>query len=70
MFSTQAGRNLSSTPARPRACPLTACWKARSADRVDVYNGAVRFPMTGYSPQDYAENMARMKAAPERFTLI
>ena len=25
-------------------------------DRVRVYNGAVRFPMTGYSPADYAEN--------------
>jgi L-alanine-DL-glutamate epimerase-like enolase superfamily enzyme len=39
-------------------------------DRVRVYNGAVRFPMTGYSPQDYADNMARMKASPEGFTLI
>ena len=39
-------------------------------DRVRVYNGAVRFPMTGYSPQDYAENMARMRAAPEKFSLI
>src|ERR671925_1089251 len=39
-------------------------------DRVRVYNGAVRFPMTGYSPDDYAENMARMKASPEGFTLI
>ncbi len=39
-------------------------------DRVRVYNGAVRFPMTGYSPQDYAENMARMRASPEGFTLI
>jgi len=39
-------------------------------DQVRVYNGAVRFPMTGYSPQDYAENMARMKASPEGFTLI
>src|SRR5579859_7036861 len=38
--------------------------------RVRVYNGAVRFPMTGYAPGDYAENMARMKAAPEGFTLI
>ena len=27
-------------------------------DRVRVYNGAVRFPMTGQTPQDYAENMA------------
>ena len=33
-------------------------------DRVRVYNGAVRFPMTGYTPEDYAENMAKMKARP------
>jgi L-alanine-DL-glutamate epimerase-like enolase superfamily enzyme len=39
-------------------------------DRVRVYNGAVRFPMGGHTPKDYAENMARMKAAPERFSII
>jgi L-alanine-DL-glutamate epimerase-like enolase superfamily enzyme len=39
-------------------------------DRVRVYNGAVRFEMTGHSPQDYAENMAKMKAAKEGFTII
>jgi L-alanine-DL-glutamate epimerase-like enolase superfamily enzyme len=39
-------------------------------DKVRVYNGAVRFPMAGSSPQDYAENMAKMKAAPEGFTII
>jgi L-alanine-DL-glutamate epimerase-like enolase superfamily enzyme len=39
-------------------------------DRVRVYNGAVRFPMNGESPADYAENMARMKAAPEEFSII
>src|SRR5579884_4030787 len=39
-------------------------------DRVRVYNGAVRFPMTGQSPQDYAENMAKMKESKEGFTLI
>ncbi|HWD98474.1 MAG TPA: mandelate racemase/muconate lactonizing enzyme family protein [Bryobacteraceae bacterium] len=39
-------------------------------DRVRAYNGAVRFPMTGQSPQDYAENMAKMKEAKEGFTLI
>ena len=33
-------------------------------DRVRVYNGAVRFPITGYDPADYAENMAQMKASP------
>jgi L-alanine-DL-glutamate epimerase-like enolase superfamily enzyme len=39
-------------------------------DRVRTYNGGVRFPMTGQSPQDYAENMARMKESKEGFTLI
>jgi L-alanine-DL-glutamate epimerase-like enolase superfamily enzyme len=39
-------------------------------DRVRVYNGAIRFPMSGHTPKDYAENMARMKAAPERFSII
>jgi L-alanine-DL-glutamate epimerase-like enolase superfamily enzyme len=39
-------------------------------DRVRVYNGGVRFPMDGHAPADYAANMARMKAAPEGFTII
>ncbi len=39
-------------------------------DRVRAYNGGVRFPMTGQTPQDYAENMAKMKEAKEGFTLI
>lgn len=39
-------------------------------DRVRAYNGGVRFPMTGQSPQDYAENTAKMKESKEGFTLI
>ena len=39
-------------------------------DRVRIYNGGVRFPMTGQTPHDYAENMAKMKEAKEGFTLI
>lgn len=39
-------------------------------DKVRVYNGGVRFPLAGYSPQDYAENMAKMKASKEGFTII
>jgi L-alanine-DL-glutamate epimerase-like enolase superfamily enzyme len=39
-------------------------------DKVRVYNGAVRFPMQGQSPEDYAENMAKMKASPENFSII
>ena len=40
-------------------------------DRVRVYNGGVaRFPRTGVEPADYAETVARMKAAKEGFTII
>jgi len=39
-------------------------------NRVRAYNGAVRFPMTGQTPQDYAETMVKMKEAKEGFTLI
>ena len=39
-------------------------------DRVRVYNGGVRFPMHAWSPEAYAEDMARMKAAKEGFTII
>ncbi|MDW8366844.1 MAG: mandelate racemase/muconate lactonizing enzyme family protein, partial [Abditibacteriales bacterium] len=39
-------------------------------DKVRVYNGGVRFPMSGHTPDDYADNMAKMKAAPEGFTII
>ena len=39
-------------------------------DRVRVYNGAVRFPMTGSNPEDYAADVAHMKASPEGFTIV
>ncbi|MFC1526456.1 mandelate racemase/muconate lactonizing enzyme family protein [Candidatus Latescibacterota bacterium] len=39
-------------------------------DQVRVYNGAVRFPMSGATPDDYAQNMVKMKASPERFSII
>jgi L-alanine-DL-glutamate epimerase-like enolase superfamily enzyme len=39
-------------------------------DRVRVYNGGVRFPMQGSSPQDYAESVAKMKASPEGFSFV
>jgi L-alanine-DL-glutamate epimerase-like enolase superfamily enzyme len=39
-------------------------------DRVRIYNGGFRPPMTGQTPRDYAENVAQMKAAKEGFTLI
>ncbi len=39
-------------------------------DKVRVYNGGIRFPMNGASPEDYAENVAKMKASPEGFSFI
>jgi L-alanine-DL-glutamate epimerase-like enolase superfamily enzyme len=39
-------------------------------DRVRVYNGAVRFPMEGVSPEDHAANVLKMKASPEGFSII
>jgi L-alanine-DL-glutamate epimerase-like enolase superfamily enzyme len=39
-------------------------------DKVRIYNGGVRFPMTGQMPRDYAETVAKMKEAKEGFTLI
>ena len=39
-------------------------------DKVRVYNGGVRFPMAGVSPEDYATDIAKIKAAQEGFTII
>ena len=39
-------------------------------DKVRVYNGGVRFPMKGQTPQHYAENMAKMKESKEGFSII
>ena len=39
-------------------------------DKVRVYNGGIRFPIPGVSPEDYASNMAKMKASPEGFSII
>jgi len=39
-------------------------------DQVRVYNGGVRFPMTGQNPEDYAADVVKMKAASEGFTII
>jgi L-alanine-DL-glutamate epimerase-like enolase superfamily enzyme len=39
-------------------------------DKVRVYNGSIRFPMTHYTPEAYAADVAKMKASPEGFTII
>lgn len=39
-------------------------------DKVRVYNGAVRFPLTDYTPEGFAENTAKIKNSPENFSII
>ena len=39
-------------------------------DKVRVYNGAVRPPLEGITPQHYADNMRQMKESPENFSII
>src|ERR1700735_3965943 len=50
--------------------PVYKLLGGKIGDRVRAYNGGVRFPMTGQTPQDYAENVAKMKESKEGFTLI
>ena len=39
-------------------------------DKVRVYNGAVRPPLEGITPEHYADNMRQMKESPENFSII
>ena len=39
-------------------------------DKVLVYNGGIRPPMKGSKPEDYADNVAKMKASPEGFSFV
>ena len=39
-------------------------------DRVRVYNGGIRTPLTRFEPEDFAAAVAAMKAAPHGFTLV
>jgi L-alanine-DL-glutamate epimerase-like enolase superfamily enzyme len=39
-------------------------------DKVRVYNGAVRFPFKAYQPEDYAEDVRKMRASKEGFTIV
>jgi L-alanine-DL-glutamate epimerase-like enolase superfamily enzyme len=50
--------------------PVYKLLGGKTRDRVRVYNGGVRFPMDGVSPDDYAVNMLKMKSSPECFSII
>jgi L-alanine-DL-glutamate epimerase-like enolase superfamily enzyme len=50
--------------------PVYKLLGGKTRDKVRVYNGGIRFPMSGASPEDYASNMVKMKASPEGFSII
>jgi len=50
--------------------PVYKLLGGKTRDKVRVYNGGIRFPMPGVSPEDYASNMTKMKASPEGFSII
>jgi L-alanine-DL-glutamate epimerase-like enolase superfamily enzyme len=50
--------------------PIYKLLGGKIRDRVRVYNGGVRFPMTGHMPKDYADDMLKMKEAKEGFTIV
>ncbi|MBI4890689.1 MAG: mandelate racemase/muconate lactonizing enzyme family protein, partial [Acidobacteria bacterium] len=50
--------------------PVYKLLGGKMRDRVRIYNGGLRPPLKGQTPQDYAENVQRMKEAKEGFTLI
>ena len=50
--------------------PIYKLLGGKVRDKVRVYNGAVRQPLNGFTPQDYADNTAHMKAAEEGFTIV
>ena len=50
--------------------PVYKLLGGKTRDKVRIYNGGVRFPMTGVSPDDYAADIAKSVAAAEGFTII
>ena len=50
--------------------PIYKLLGGKIRDRVRVYNGSIRFPLEGNQPEDYAHAMAKMKALPQKFSLI
>jgi L-alanine-DL-glutamate epimerase-like enolase superfamily enzyme len=50
--------------------PSTSCSAARCATGSGSTTAPSASRWTGYEPEDYAANMARMKASPEGFTII
>ena len=50
--------------------PIYKLLGGKVRDRVRTYNGHIRFPMEGATPEDYAKNMQKMKDLPHNFSII
>ncbi|KZM49114.1 mandelate racemase/muconate lactonizing enzyme family protein [Labrenzia sp. OB1] len=50
--------------------PVYKLLGGKQRDRVRVYNGGKREPLTGFSPEDYARNTAAMLMQEEGFTIV
>jgi L-alanine-DL-glutamate epimerase-like enolase superfamily enzyme len=50
--------------------PIHKLLGGKVRDRVRVYNGSVRFPLAGHRPEDYADDLQKMIALPEGFSII
>jgi L-alanine-DL-glutamate epimerase-like enolase superfamily enzyme len=50
--------------------PIYKLLGGKVRDKVRVYNGGIRFPMDGYEPEHFAQNLQKMKESKEGFSLI
>lgn len=50
--------------------PVHKLLGGKQRDRVRVYNGGLRGPLTGFSPEDYAQNIRAMMELEEEFTIL
>lgn len=55
---------------KAQGVPVHRLLGGKVRDRVRVYNGALRRPMKGVAPEDYAAEVRWMKARPERFPFV
>lgn len=58
------------TAGKAAGLPVYKLLGGKVRDRIRVYNGAIRFPLVGYRPEDYADDLKKMMALPEGFTII
>jgi L-alanine-DL-glutamate epimerase-like enolase superfamily enzyme len=50
--------------------PIYKVLGGKVRDRVRVYNGAIREPMTRFEPEDFAASVRRMKELPHGFSIV